>query len=98
MFARVTVMTSASDKVEEGIKDFRDRMLPHARNLSGFKGGLLLVDRKIGRHLGITMWATEKDMQLSSEEANKLRAAAAKNISATNPDVEMYEVAVQALS
>ncbi|APV44684.1 hypothetical protein Dform_01360 [Dehalogenimonas formicexedens] len=98
MFARVTVMKSASDKIEQGVKDFRDGMLPQARKLPGFKGGLLLVNRKTGRHLGITMWATEKDMQSSSEEANKLRSAAARNIDAANPEVDMYEVAVQALS
>ncbi len=97
MFARVSIIQGKAEHVEEGIKDYKERMLPEARKMDGFKGAFLLVDRKSGKNLGITLWDTEKSMLASSAAANRLREKGAKAAAAQQPPaVEIYEVAVQA--
>ena len=96
MFARVSIVQGKLGKMDEGIRHYREKMLPEARKMAGFKGAYLLVDRKSGKNLGITLWDTEKNMKASTVAANQLRGQAAENIAAPNPPiVEIYEVAVQ---
>ena len=96
MFARVSIVQGKPEKVDEGIKHYREQMLPEARKMVGFKGAYLLIDRKSGKNLGITLWDTENNMRASTAAANRLRSQASENIAAPNPPVvEIYEVAVQ---
>jgi len=96
MFARVSTIRGKREQVEQGITHYREQMLPAARNMAGFKGAYLLVDRKSGKSMGITLWDTEKDLQASAAAADKLRGQASKVTDAAGlPSVEMFEVAVQ---
>ena len=96
MFARISTILGKPDRTDEGIRNYREQVLPAVRKMAGFKGAYLLVDRKIGKSAGITMWETEKDLQASSAAANQLRArGAVATAAATPPMVEIYEVAVQ---
>jgi len=97
VFARVSVLQGDIEHIDEGIAHYQERLLPEARKLAGFKGALLLVDRKTGRNLGITLWDTERDLYASSAAANRLRAQGAQAAAALGmPVVEVYEVAVRA--
>ena len=97
MLARVSIIQGKPEQTDEGIRHYREQLLPEARRMLGFKGAYLLVDRKSGKNLGITLWDTEKNLQASAVAANRLRAQAAENIAAPKPPlVEIYEVAVQA--
>ncbi len=96
MFARVSVIQGEIDHVDEGTRHYRERTIPAAKKMAGFKGALLLIDRKSGRNLGITLWDTERDLYASSAAANRLRAQGAEAAAALSmPVVEIYEVAVQ---
>jgi len=96
MFARVSIVQGKPGKMDEGIKHYRETLLPEAKKMTGFKGAYLLVDRKTGKNLGITLWDTEKNMQASTAAANRLRTQAAEKLADPNPPVvEVYEVAVQ---
>jgi len=96
MFARISIIQGKPEKLDDGIRHYRETLLPEARTMTGFKGAYLLVDRKTGKNLGITLWDTENNMIASSASANRLRAQATQNIAAANPPiVEVYEVAVQ---
>ncbi len=95
MFARISVVQGKPEKVDEGIRHYSEVLLPEARKMAGFKGAYLLVDRKSGKNLGITLWDTENNLQASTVAANLLRAQAAKNIAAPKPPVvEIYEVVI----
>ena len=97
MFARVSTIEGKPEQMDEGIRHFREQVLPAARKMDGFKGAYLLFDRKSGRNMGITLWNTEKDLQASADAANRLRAQATTRVAASKPaSVEIYEVAVQA--
>jgi heme-degrading monooxygenase HmoA len=96
MFARVTTLQGSPDKVDEGIRHVREETLPAAKGLRGFKGMYMLLDRKTGNSLGITLWETEAELQASTEAANRLRAQVTQTAAATQPPkVDIYEVAIQ---
>lgn len=95
-FARVSMLEGKPEQLEAGIRDYREHVLPEARKLAGFKGAYLLVDRKTGKNISITLWDTEKAERDSAEAANKLRAHASQIVSVSKPPVVgAYEVAVQ---
>ncbi len=96
MFARVSTIQGKPASLDEGVRDYKEQMLPSAVKMNGFKDALLMVDRKSGKMVGITFWETEKDLQASASAADKLRARGAQKAAAAQPpQVEVYEVAVQ---
>ena len=96
MFARVSTIKGLPNRVEDGIRQFREQVLPAGRKFTGFKGAYLLVDRHSGKFVGITLWETEKALQASAAAADQLRAQATKAAAAPKPPtVEIYEVAAQ---
>jgi heme-degrading monooxygenase HmoA len=97
MFARVSIIQGKKGQVDQGISHYREQTVPAIRGMAGFKGAYLLVDRKSGKPIGITLWDTEKNLQTSSAKASKLRTQASGIIDASKlPTVEIYEIAVQA--
>ena len=95
MFARVSTIQGKKEQVDEGISHYREQTVPAARKMAGFKGAYLLVDRKSGKYISITLWDTEKNLQTSAVAADKLRAQASNIMDASKlPVVEIYEVAV----
>ncbi len=97
MFARVSTIQGKQEQIDEGIRHYREQVLPAARKMAGFKGAYLLVDRKSGKNLGITLWETEKDLQASAAAADKLRGQASRIVDAAKaPTVEVYEVVAEA--
>jgi heme-degrading monooxygenase HmoA len=95
MFARVSIIEGKPEHVDEGIRNYRNNVIPAAKKNHGFKDAYLLVDRKTGKVMSITMWETEKDVQSSTETANQLRSQAAQIAGSSQPPkVEIYEVAV----
>src|SRR3990172_5901796 len=96
MFARVSTIQGKPQQVEDGIRQYREQVMPAAKKTAGFKGAYFLVDRKSGKEVSITLWDTEKNMQASTKAADQLRAQASQTVAASKPPtVEIYEVAVQ---
>jgi heme-degrading monooxygenase HmoA len=96
MFARVSTILGKPERIEEGIKDYKEHTIPTLKKLTGFKQAIFLADRKNGKMVSITFWETEMNVQASATAANKLRAQGAQGSGTTQPPVvEIYEVAVQ---
>ena len=96
MLARVSTIQGKPQQVEDGIRNYREQVIPAAKKMTGFKGAYLLVDRKSGKEVSITLWDTEKNLQASTKAADQLRAQASQIVAASKPPaVEIYEVAVQ---
>jgi heme-degrading monooxygenase HmoA len=66
MFARVRITTGVPEKVDDGIRHFRETVVSGYKNVAGFKGAYLLVNRQNGRIMGITLWDTEADMRATT--------------------------------
>lgn len=96
MWARVTAIQGSPDRVKSGIHHFRDQFIPVARGLPGFRGAYLLVDRKTGKFVGISLWETERELRASEVVSSRLRAQGGEALGTTeSPLVEVYEVVVQ---
>ena len=95
MFARVRVTNGLPEKVDDGIRHFREVVVASYQDIAGFKGAYLLVDRRNGKIMGITLWDTEASMQATAKASERLRAAGAQVVSGTTPTPEEYEVVVQ---
>ena len=96
MFARVSTILGKPERVEEGISNYQEQMIPAAKKMTGFKQALLMVDRKSGKMVGITFWDTENNLRESTLAADKLRAQGVQHSGTAQPPVvEIYEVAVQ---
>ena len=96
MFARVSTILGKPERVEEGIRNYKEEMIPSAKKMTGFKQALFLVDRKTGKMVSITFWDTEKNLRESTSAADKLRAQGVQHSGTSQPPiVEIYEVAVQ---
>jgi heme-degrading monooxygenase HmoA len=95
MFARQSTIQGKPDQADAGIRNFNEQILPAVRQLKGFTGAQLLVDRKGGKVVVTTFWETEQELRDSESKANELRRTAAAQVQATSvPLVERFEVAV----
>ncbi len=95
MFARVRITDGVPAKVDEGVRHFRAMVVSAYKDVAGFKGAYLLVNRKSGRVMGITLWDTEANLQATTAASERLRAEGAQAVSGTTQSVEVYEVVVQ---
>jgi heme-degrading monooxygenase HmoA len=95
MHARVSTIYGTAEEGEEGVRSFREQILPALKEMEGCEGALLLVDRSSGKAVGITFWEDEDALRASEEAAARLRQQAASNVGASEPPVvERYDVAV----
>ena len=96
MHARVTRFKSEAARIDEGIRNIKENVIPSAKKLAGFKGGYWLVDRKTGVGFGVTLFESEAAVQASEEAAKKIREQAASTGVTQITGVERYEVVAQA--
>jgi len=92
MHARVSTFEGAADQIDAGEQSVRERIIPAANQIPGFKGIIFLGDRSSGKTIGITFWETEEAMRESREQADRLRQEAADAESASIRSVEEFEV------
>jgi heme-degrading monooxygenase HmoA len=95
MFARVRITSGVPDKVDDGIRNFRETVVASYKDVAGFEGAYLLVNRRTGKVMGITLWDSEASMQATDKTSERLRAAGSHVVSGTTPPPEEYEVVVQ---
>ncbi len=92
MFARVTTFEGPPEHVDDFRHALVEHMLPALRRLEGYQGVLILVDRKGGKVLGISLWEREEAMGASEEAAYWFRTYGAEAASERITNVERYEV------
>jgi heme-degrading monooxygenase HmoA len=93
MFARATTLQGSADNVETGVQQYREA-LSRFRQIPGNQGAFLLIDRRAGKGIGVTLWESEQAMTDSREQADQLRQQAAEQAGGRIESVEEYEVAV----
>jgi len=92
MFARVTDISGPSNRIDAGMAEYRDMVLPAIKAMDGFQRAYLLVNRDGGRALSITIWDSQETMRASDEAANGLVAKISETLEA-QAVVAHYEVA-----
>ena len=95
MYARITTIQGSPEKGEEGIRQFREEVIPVVRNAAGFKGAMLLVDRESGKGQAISLWEDKSAMDASEAAVTSVRQSATEVMGQSGPPtVERYEVAI----
>jgi heme-degrading monooxygenase HmoA len=84
------------ERIDATIEEFRDQQLPELEGQGGFKGVMLLLNRRTGQAAAVTFWETEADLHASERVAASARAAAVASAQpAREPVVDRYEVVLQ---
>jgi hypothetical protein len=92
MYARVTTFEGPPARIEEGVRIFRQEVVPWLRDSSGFRGWIVLLDREGERSLGITFWATEEAARDAAASGGGLRDAVAESVGTPMRSLDVYEV------
>ena len=96
MFARLTIVQSMPDKIDEVTKIYEENVVPAAKSQKGYKGVYLLVDRETGRGVCIALWDS-KDDGIANEQSGYYQEQVGrfKDFFTAPPVQEGYEVVVQ---
>src|SRR5262245_22050964 len=95
MHARTVALTFDRLKVAEGLRVYREEVIPLAQQQAGFAGAILLLDRDIGHAASITLWQTPEDV--AATDASGYYADQVKRLEpyfASDPEREDYDVGV----
>ena len=94
MFARLTRLGGSPERMDEGLRHLRERIIPRVQQQDGYNGFIALGDSETGEVIGISLWESERALQATEEEANRLRAETAEATGAAIGGVESYEVPI----
>ncbi|MDQ3823553.1 MAG: hypothetical protein M3321_09970 [Actinomycetota bacterium] len=94
MHARVSTYDLALDKLEEGIRGFR-QAVERIRELDGLHEVIFLVDRENGRAVTITLWDSSETMNSSRVAASRARSEAARTADGEVQSTCEYEVVLR---
>jgi len=94
VFARLHSLATTPEQYDVGLELVRDELLPWARESSGYRGLIGLVDRSSGKALVLTLWADEASLEGGAETGDRLSALAADASGATRTALESFEVSL----
>src|SRR3712207_9226980 len=77
MYARTTTVQADPQRIDEGIANVRDQVMPAVQSMPGCMGVSMLCDRNSGRCIVTTSWDSEESMSASREAVPAMRAQAA---------------------
>jgi len=92
--ARLSIFSGDPAKIDDGIRAAVDDVLPEIREVEGWKGIIMLVNRTTGASKAITLWESQGAMAASEGQATTMRQRTADAAGETIAGVERYEVAV----
>jgi heme-degrading monooxygenase HmoA len=94
MYARVTSIEGAPDKVDDVTRQTQEQTLPQLQKVEGFEGFVALGDRQSGKMLGVSFWESEEALRASEQAVSGVRSGAAHAANGIVAGVEEYEVLV----
>jgi heme-degrading monooxygenase HmoA len=92
--ARVSTYELSPDKIEDGIRGFREAT-DRIRELDGIREVFLLVDRENGQAVTITLWEDAQAMTASRVAASRARSDAARTADGEVKSSCEYEVVIR---
>ncbi len=97
MFARMTTLQYRIDGLDKAVKIYEDSVIPVAKMQKGYRGAYLLLDRKTGKAVALTIWESEKDA-IANEQSGYYQEQVVKHLEFfTAPPIrEGFEVVCKA--
>lgn len=97
MYVRMTTLTFRPELYDEGVRIFRESVIPAARTQKGFRGFYVLADREAGRCVALTFWDNEAEARANEENLYYQEQLVKFMPIYTSPPVrEGYEVVIEA--
>jgi heme-degrading monooxygenase HmoA len=99
-FVRMVTVNGDPEKLDAGIVQIRNHVLPLLKAQKGYQATIASVDRQSGRLSATTVWETKADLDASESKLAGPRAEAAKATGAGPHDVQvdLFETAVIEIS
>jgi heme-degrading monooxygenase HmoA len=95
MHARLSTIRMDPARIDEAVSEFEEQDLPAFRQIDGFRGFTLLLDRTSGKVVGTSYWSSREQMEASEGEGDRARQRVADRGGSQSPAaVERYEVAL----
>jgi hypothetical protein len=91
MYGRMTRLQTSPDAVDKGIAFFKENVAPKSLAAPGNGGAILLVDRKTGTAIGITLWETTQALNATEQLGISSRAQSVAAAGGMVVDVDRYE-------
>jgi heme-degrading monooxygenase HmoA len=95
MHARVPTFKLTTEKIDDSVRHFQEKSLIALREIPGFKGGTILVDREKGILRIVVFWEDREALDSSFEPTKRLRAEYTEKFGAELVSLEEFEVAGQ---
>ncbi len=93
MYARSTTVHADPQRIDDGIANVRDEVMPAVQSMPGCMGLSMLVDRTTGRCIVTTSWDSEESMSASREAVRAMREQAT-DVMGGQFEVQEWEIAV----
>ncbi|SDF07061.1 hypothetical protein SAMN05660662_0974 [Blastococcus aurantiacus] len=94
MYARTTTITADPMRLDDGMADVRDTVLPAVAEMDGYTGMSMLCDRDSGRCIVTTGWRDEDSMAASRDRVMAMREHAAERFRSRDTQVQEWEIAM----
>jgi quinol monooxygenase YgiN len=93
VYARSTTIQAQPASIDAGVAHVRDEVLPALKELDGFIGLSMMVNRDTGRCIATSAWQDQQAMRMSENQVQRVRNRAAEILGGT-PEVEEWEIAL----
>jgi heme-degrading monooxygenase HmoA len=95
MYSRVIFSQYHLGKMGEGLRIYREAILPALRQQEGFRGVLVLLDYRTNRALSITLWETEENLRQGAISGHlQVQLMKVAPLFSAAPSIETAEVAI----
>jgi hypothetical protein len=94
VYARLHTLETTPETYEQGLAIVRDQLLPWARESTGFRGLIGLVDGARSTALVLTLWDDEASLEHGAAAGDALSLGAAEAAGATRRSLETLEVSL----
>ena len=82
-------------RIDDALRQVEQNDIPAFREIDGFRGFTVLVDRSSGKVVATSYWDSEEQMRASEDAVKEARERAAETGGASSEaQVERYEVAL----
>jgi hypothetical protein len=95
MHVRISTLEGDPDKIEEAVLVINEQVIPTLKGVKGFTAANFMVDRSIGKLVGVAFWSAESALEGSVEAVNPIRSAVADAMDGKVTSVESYELVAQ---
>jgi hypothetical protein len=92
LIARVTTFEGDAERMVEGVRIYREQVVPWLRDSTGFRGVIILVDHENDRGMGVSFWTTMEAATDAFGSGATLRDEVAASVGTIMTGEEFLEV------